>query len=542
MRKEELFDLIGELDTDLLYDAHAKPQLKLTTIRRAVAVSAAAAVVIISFVIYALFVAPASFICLDADEFVSVTLNQRENILAVTAKSPRFETVVGSNAETAIEEIVSSMIVEGVLNEDENTLLIASDRMHEKIARSVIDICQKYHFDGSVIGIDLPDTDSHNKDISLAKVALMDMIASESATLSFDSLKELSVNELNLLLHQTEISRENIFIEGKPSERMFIGADHAEEIARGQSKLSKSEDISVCYSVYQHKLIYLVELRSSDSAEAYFISADNGDLRVSLRSNIDKLSQAIHREISASNITASQDDRDTSSGSEQNGSGYSPTEPAESAETFTSDIREDPTLREDSSDSVSASERSEETRASENTKTQSSETMPSRPDDGSSEYRSIPVSMLELSFITMTPPPSANSISYQTIFEGQYFENRTGEKKNEGKLCIITSPAQLRAFLSENNYAYLDREGETFRNTFSDYYFSAHSLIVSSCVFTDTSYYTSVTDLKSEEGSLFIEDTLAYGDVRNGVYYCRTLSVYEVAKEDISDEVEIVVY
>ena len=160
----------------------------------------------------------------------------------------------------------------------------------------------------------------------------------------------------------------------------------------------------------------------------------------------------------------------------------------------------------------------------------------------SADFSETSISMMELSFVTMTPPSSAKNVSFNTLFEGQFIEERTGEKKNGGAVALITNFSQLSAYLSAHSYDYADENGIKLNNVFSREYFETHDLLVSSCTFSDTGYYTTVASLCADDGNLYINDSLSYSKQRSGEYYCHTLSVYEIKKDAVTTDLTLSVY
>lgn len=415
MTTQDLFRSIENIDSELLYDARAYRAPKLSVIRRTAIAAAVVITLLASVLIYANFIYPASSVSLCSKDNVTLTVNLRGNVINVLSDHKAYRQTAGRSISAAVEEITALMIQNGALDENENTLLISADDSLKEVLKSVESVFAKERFNGCTVRIKTKETDNQSE-LSPAKVSLIDLLTENSESLSFDSLKELSVNDLHLLLREMKIKDNNLIISGKPSENLYIGKERAKNLAMEKTSLASMEDISVSYSVYHRKLIYLVTLHSGDSAEAYFINARNGEPEHTITAGITELSRAVQNEIKSGNTPSSQNEEPESNNS------YTPQQTV-------SEVTDD----------------EQDITAETSSPAQSVPQAPTEPEE-SADYAETAISMMELSFVTMTPPSSAKEVSYNTLFEGQFIEDRTGEKKNGGSITLITNYSQLTAY------------------------------------------------------------------------------------------------
>lgn len=512
MRSQDVFSAIESMDSDLLYDARACRVIKVDVLRRTAVAAAVILTLLAGVLIYANFVMPVAYISLESDSYALLSVNARGNVLSVTSDHKEFVSAQGKPAAAAVENVVRQMIERGDLNEEENTLLAASDRSRrDDLERTVQGVFEDKRFSGSVVTLAMQTDDLYTDAPSPAKTALMDMLSQYSEALSFDSLTKLSVNDLHLLIREMDFTDNCLFCMNEPSESKYIGREKALLNAIERSALSPVDSSQVQLAVYRHKLIYLVTLRSGDSAEAFFIDASDGTNEHTIKTTAEQVPNAVQDEVRSSNAPAAQ----------------------------TAPVPDTPVSALQNVDTTAENEEQEHIPP---TTSLPAPTEAENRSEESSDYTEFPITMRELSFNTLTPPSSAKEVGFGALFEGQCIEERNGEKKNEGSVCIITNLSQWGKFLSENNKRYLDVNGNSCPDRFTKEYFDNHSLLVSACVFSDASYYTTVLGMHSDADSVYIDDSLSYGEQRGGEYYCYTFSVYETEKGALSSDMLLTVY
>ena len=505
-------------------------------IRRLAIAAAIVLTMIGAAVIYGIFVAPASQICLDSRESVTITLNSRGKVLS----APGYPELNGESAEEAVKAIAGEMIRSGSLTAEDNTLILGVSDNASLTPRQLADCAQetfdKEAFYGCILALAFGKNTNVRYRQSPSRTCLIELLHSYDSSLSVESLKALSGNSLCLLLK--DIRSDRLFITGTPSESAYIGFDGALQKALALSGFRENElsDISVIYSVYHGKLIYLVRLNAGEISEAYFINAVTGATEQAIKTPAKDIDKAVEEAIDTPPV-------------------QNPTEkPTFAAAVPTvAPITQAPTIfaavsptQEDlppSEESTNTPAYTVPTAKPVNDPT----TAPTIPTQAPTiaepaEYPSIPITLMELSFVVLSPPESAAEIGYQTLFEGQYIEPRNGDKTNSGEVAVITNYTQLQAFLKKYPYAYTDQNDKTLSSTFNTEYFNTHYLLISACTVSDASYYTTVTKLSSDSGMIYMENSLRYGPAHSGEYCCRTLSLYSVSRNEASPDLSITVY
>ena len=527
MKAEELFNAFDDIDAELLYDARSYRRPKRLFISMISTAAALILIVTVTILVYTRFTAPASYIWLESRSTVSLAVNDYGQVIEIVSADDSYMGVKGDNAEQAVVEIISEMIDTADINNDENTVLIGvgNDKLYSNtgVLNAVQTAFDERGFDGSIVEVCCSQSENNNaSQISPPRQALISMISCGSEALDTHSMDELSVNDLNLIAQDMELSADDIILSGTPSDSMYIGSEAARSRAIELTELDvKSIDsLKVSYGVYKHSLVYRVRLRAGDRGEEYFFNASTGATEKLFRADSDKLDELVDSVMlknSVSSVT------DTHTEPPESGEAYSEN-PYETEYTVSTESRKEPALDK----RVPATEAPREIQPV--------------TEAESAEYESTEVSMMELGFVTAEPPDAAVAVGYGRLFEGQCFEPRTGAKKNKGSVTVITNHSQLATYLYENNYPYKDKSGDAFVDKYDYDYFRTHFLIAAACTFSDASYYNTVTDIKSNGSLLYIEDSISYGEPKSGEYYCNTLSIYEISVDEETSDYTLIIY
>lgn len=301
MKAQELLKAFEALDSEMLYAARADHMKKRRSFGKLPIAAAIVLLLISTAVLYGIFIAPASMVYLDSRESVTVSLNSRKNVLSANHDHQ----LDGRSAEYAVESITREMLDTGAINEAENTLILGTQKQSEKdreaLLESVRNVFTESRFHGAIISLSCSDTG--------AKAEVINRLSGAVDSFSADSLRDLSANDLNLLLHDYKVS-EDMELIGVPSEGMYIGKAAARARAEKQSDLTDGE-ITVIYSVYHRRMVYLVTIIKSDRGEAYFINASDGSIESAVRATAEQIQKTIRKEVEESNLPAPEDSTKT---------------------------------------------------------------------------------------------------------------------------------------------------------------------------------------------------------------------------------------
>ncbi len=278
----------------LIKKALALPESDKSDVRRSLRKPLIAAAVVLLILgvalIYGIYLTPSAAMYLDSRESVTLTLNSRGNVLSDSGHPD----LRGQSAKKAVAAITLEMLDSGAIDEDENTLILGAEKLSQQAQATLLDTVLKTflerRFRGAIVC--LPCTGSG------AKAAVIDLLVNADIGFTADSLRALSANDLNLLLHEYKVNGAQMV--GKPSESGYIGKDAAIRRAEQNSKQTNAQ-ISATYTVYHRRLVYLIRVLDKNRAEAYFINTSDGTIETALQATPELLAQEIQTSVNDSN-------------------------------------------------------------------------------------------------------------------------------------------------------------------------------------------------------------------------------------------------
>ena len=237
----------------------------------------------------------ASRIGIDVNPSIELTVNKKEKVLDVIANNSDANIILegmdlkGSDINVAINALIGSMVKNGYIDELANSILISvdsdnaaeSEALRQKIVAELNAFIASEN-DISVITQNITTEDANLKKaqelgISVGKLELIEKLIAKNNLYTYESLKDLSINELNLLLGD---STENVTTTGSVSEKAYIGKDKALEIAYSDAGVNSSDvtrnKVEMDYD--DGVMVYEVEFIHNNREYDYEINATNGTI------------------------------------------------------------------------------------------------------------------------------------------------------------------------------------------------------------------------------------------------------------------------
>ena len=237
----------------------------------------------------------ASRIGIDVNPSIELTVNKKEKVLDVIANNSDANIILegmdlkGSDINVAINALIGSMVKNGYIDELANSILISvdsdnaaeSEALRQKIVAELNDFIASEN-DIAVITQNITTEDANLKKaqelgISVGKLELIEKLIAKNNLYTYESLKDLSINELNLLLGD---STENVTTTGSVSEKAYIGKDKALEIAYSDAGVNSSDvtrsKVEMDYD--DGVMVYEVEFIHNNREYDYEINATNGTI------------------------------------------------------------------------------------------------------------------------------------------------------------------------------------------------------------------------------------------------------------------------
>ena len=160
----------------------------------------------------------ASTIGIDVNPSITVTVNKKEKVLDVTANNDDARIILegmdlaGSDINVAINALIGSMVKNGYIDELANSILISVDNPNsaesEALRQKIVDELNAFINSGNNISVVSQSiTSSSDKEalansygISVGKLELIEKLIAKNNLYTYEDLKDLSINELNLIL------------------------------------------------------------------------------------------------------------------------------------------------------------------------------------------------------------------------------------------------------------------------------------------------------------------------------------------------------
>ena len=249
---------------------------KKHTIRN-LAIGAAAALVLAigGFAGYQYQFAVDTAVSIDVNPSIELEVNRQEKVLKANPLNEDAKTLLdgmeleGTNLKTAVNAVIGSMVQNGYLTADANSILLTVDNddearreaLQKELTEGVNDSLKQLSLNGTVFSQSLQGNDelkalAAQYGISEGKARWIQMLTQADASLKADVLAELSINDLALLAEARNLSGDYV---GTADETGYIGAEKAKEIAvtkaGGGDVFSLEMDIDNGRMVYEGELV-----------------------------------------------------------------------------------------------------------------------------------------------------------------------------------------------------------------------------------------------------------------------------------------------
>lgn len=231
----------------------------------------------------------------DVNPSIELEINEKEEIIQVKTHNDDGEKIVGdmelqgTSLDVAVNALIGSMLKEGYIDELKNSLLITvsgnnkseNERLRKEISENIDQLLKGSHIDGSIVSQTLDSDDNletlaKKYNISTGKAEIIQQLIQKNNLYTFEELKDLSVNDLNILLDSNHI--DNIQVNGKVSTGNYIGETKAKQIVEADAHVSQPvyEKIELDYE--DGVMVYEIEFVKDSVEYEYDINATNGDI------------------------------------------------------------------------------------------------------------------------------------------------------------------------------------------------------------------------------------------------------------------------
>lgn len=231
---------------------------------------------------------------IDVNPSLELSINSKNKVIGVNTNNEDGKKVLGdmnlkgSNVDVAVNAIFGSMVKNGYINENDNSVLISMVEGNydvDKLANNVYSYLKNEKLNSSIL-IQNVDTTSYDKDlskkynISVSKVKLIRSILNKNSLYDFEELSKLSTNELNILANTTYNKTEEVSTVGTASKSNYIGIEEAKKIVFDDSKVNSNivKDLEIEYDYDDGIMVYDIEFISNNIKYDYEIDAKTGKI------------------------------------------------------------------------------------------------------------------------------------------------------------------------------------------------------------------------------------------------------------------------
>ena len=230
---------------------------KSSVIRYCAGLAAALLLVVGGFGFYRSNYAIASTVMLDVNPGIGINVNKSEKVLEVKPYNADAEAVIGSmdfhgsSLDVTVNALIGSMLRNGYISEDANSVLISVDSsdpvagqaLQTRLMNEISGIMESEKLAGAVLGQTVQEDAQLQKlaeqyGITLGKAKLIEQITTQNTFYAFGDLVSLTVNELNLISESGTTKLENIDSIGTASSSAYIGEQSAKDAALQRAQVS----------------------------------------------------------------------------------------------------------------------------------------------------------------------------------------------------------------------------------------------------------------------------------------------------------------
>ncbi len=236
-----------------------------------------------------------SVVQLDVNPSVEIHVDKEGDVLKTNALNKDGEKVLegmklkGSDADTAVNAIVGSLLRHGYIDELANSILLSVEdedtvrgaKLKEELTEEINAILSATAIQASILSQDMKESAlAEQENISQGKATLVENIVDANENYKAEELAELSVNELNLIVSNSKNKVENVESTGNATEKSYIGKEAAKEAAFNHAKVKAADVRRVEVEMdYEYKaMVYEVEFASGEYEYDYSIDANSGEV------------------------------------------------------------------------------------------------------------------------------------------------------------------------------------------------------------------------------------------------------------------------
>ena len=242
-----------------------------------------------------------TIVTMDVNPSIQFELNQDDEVVGISAENEDAKKILekvdvdDDDANKAVDKIVDSLVDEGHLSTENNTVLLSVDNddddkrieLEQKLGETIQSSLKENSIDGAIFSQDMDiddDVESLIKkyDISYGKATLIEKILDENddnqKAYKVEDLVKLNAQELIMIYQSMERKDDDDILLGSVSTSKYITSDEALAVALSDAGLAQNQiaDLEIDYDIENGVLTYEIEFKGNGKEYEYEINASKG--------------------------------------------------------------------------------------------------------------------------------------------------------------------------------------------------------------------------------------------------------------------------
>ena len=239
---------------------------------------------------------------IDVNPSLELSINSKNKVVSVNTNNDDAIKVIGdmnlkgTDVLVAMNAIFGSMVKNGYINDNENSILISlvhGEYNVNKLANDVYSQLQNEKVNSSILTLNTNTNDYDNElskkyNISVSKVKLIKSIINKNSLYKFEDLCKLSTNDLNILANSSINKNDEVSTIGSASTSKYISIDNVKDIVFKHAKVENKNvtNLEIEYDYENGNMIYDVEFDCNNIEYDYEVDAVSGKiLKIEIENN-----------------------------------------------------------------------------------------------------------------------------------------------------------------------------------------------------------------------------------------------------------------
>ncbi len=252
-------------------------------------------------------------VTLDVNPSIEISLKKDNRVLDIKPLNEDGRQILSNmdlknvNLDVAVNALLGSMLKNGYLSDMANSILVSVDgqntekstQIQNEISSQIELYMQNNNLNSAVVSQNVVDNQeailfAEKYDISVGKAQYILEVVKAHPNYNAADLADLSINEINVLVQNSNGEVPNVNSNGTASEKSYIGKESAIEIALKNAGLSKSsvKDLEAEFDIEKKNneivMVYEVEFDANNMEYSFDIDAVTGEI---IKSKSTSLSQ-----------------------------------------------------------------------------------------------------------------------------------------------------------------------------------------------------------------------------------------------------------